>query len=199
MAEHPLRATYRRILKDQVHEPLKAAGYRRSGDRWTSGTDVSRVVTIQTESSGSRTSRRLPESFITFTMNVEVWVRGYGAFYSRSGDDPENPAGNRVLSQRIGSLMDPPADYWWWIDPHGLSFSTWSSASRTSIPESALSRVVTEIAIPCLAAIVTIHDVTAKLTGPAWPFVEWLPYKAQAQTALQAASDWIDSNRQTTD
>ncbi len=199
MAEHPLRATYRRILKDQVHEPLKAAGYRRTGDRWISGTDVSRVVAVQTEASGSRSPRWLPGPFIMFTINLEVCVRAYGAFRFRSGADPENPDGNRVLTQRIGLLMDPPADWWWWVDGHGLSVGTWKPGSPTPVDETTLSQTVTEIAMPCLEAITTIQDVAKKLTGSARPFVEWPHEKAQAHDALQRASKWIESQEQSAD
>ena len=88
--------------------------------------------------------------------------------------------------------MDPPADYWWWIEEDGLSLSTWSPMSRVSVDENALSLVVAETAIPCLAAIVSIRDVAKKVAGPAAPFVERPNDKAQAQRALHAASDWLD-------
>lgn len=152
-----LERDLRAYVNDLVHQPLKRAGYRRSGRVWRAeGDGVVRVVDLQRERQSSR---------IDFTLNVGIAVPGYH-WYLYGFDDGQPDASLGVVSGRIGFAFDPPRDVWFVVaGSNGLSRTDWVEPESPS-DGSELVRALDERVVPTLALFSTPGDVLTYLAEP---------------------------------
>lgn len=152
-----LEGQLRSYVNELVHQPLKRAGYRRSGRVWRShGDGLVRVVDLQRERKSSR---------IDFTLNVGIAVPGYN-WYLYGFNDEEPDASLGVVSGRIGFALDPPRDVWFVVSGSGgLRQTDWSALESPS-DGSELLHALSERVVPTLARFSKPGDVLAYLEEP---------------------------------
>lgn len=152
-----LESRLRSYVNDLVHQPLKRAGYRRSGRVWRDEADgVVRVVDLQRERKASR---------IDFTLNVGIAVPGYH-WYLFGFDDAQPDASLGVVAGRIGFAFDPPSDVWFVVGGNeGLQRTDWVEPETPS-DGSELLWALKERVVPTLALFSKPRDVLTYFEEP---------------------------------